>query len=102
MNKQNIPIEIEITKPLKAWGTLIAKRGDRFVAMPNYSDKRHRLSIGAPTWNVTINGKEYMLFFQLKANKKDGRFRFFEYRSAYAKIAKQSEMNKIAEMLYCF
>lgn len=94
--KPLIPIEVEFTVGFKHFDTWVVQRGDRFIAVPSMFD------IYRPSWVIEVNGKSFYLHYQQGASNRPGRFRVYNWKKGYAKLAANSEINKLAEILYCF
>lgn len=89
--KPLIPVEIEFTVGFKQGGVWLAKKGDRFLALPAGS-----------RWSIKIGDFDYIMYYQQGASNRPGRFRPADFRKGYAKLAANSPINQLAEILYCF
>lgn len=97
---QPIPVEVEFTVQLKQFGTPLTKRGEKFIAIPIgvTSSRRHLV-----TWVIIVQDIPYYIFYVPNARKnRPGRFRVIDWPKAYAKLAEDSDINKLAALLYRF
>lgn len=92
-----IPIEVEFTVGFKSCGEWVAEKGERFLAVPMEQSYHGKI-----IWTITIRDFQYCIYYQQGASNRPGRFRLSDYKKGYAKLAENSPINKMAELLYCF